>query len=36
MNPRNFWELMREKYSELNRSGRLVEDYLTQHAEQAQ
>lgn len=36
MNPRNFWELLREKYSELTRSGRLVADYLTQHAEQAQ
>ena len=36
MNPRNFWELLREKYSELTRSGRLVADYLTRHAEQAQ
>ncbi len=36
MNPRNFWELLREKYSELTRPGRLVADYLTQHAEQAQ
>lgn len=36
MNPRNFWELLREKYSELTRSGRMVADYLTQHAEQAQ
>lgn len=36
MNSCNFWELLRARYSELTRSGRLVADYLTQHAEEAQ
>lgn len=36
MNSCNFWELLRTRYSELTRSGRLVADYLTQHAEEAQ
>lgn len=36
MNPCNFWELLRSRYSELTRSGRVVADYLTRHAEEAQ
>lgn len=32
----NFWELLQKKQSELTKSGRLVADYLTQHAEDAQ
>ena len=32
----DFWELLRSRYNELTRSGRLVADYLAQHSEEAQ
>lgn len=36
MRDTNFFDLLREKNSSLTKSGRLVADYLTQHAEEAQ
>ena len=36
MTGQNFWELVHEKYNDLTRSGRVVADYLSQHAEEAQ
>lgn len=33
---RNFWELLREKQPAMTKSGRVVAEYLTQHAEDAQ
>lgn len=32
----NFWDLLNEKQSKLTKSGRVVAEYLTQHAEEAQ
>ena len=32
----NFWEILQQKRSGLTKSGRIVADYLTQHAEDAQ
>jgi len=36
MQTTNFWELLRQKRASLTKSGRIVADYLTQHAEDAQ
>ena len=32
----NFWDLVRTKYNDLTKSGRIVAEYLTQHGEEAQ
>ena len=32
----NFWQLIKAKYGDLTKSGRIVADYLVQHAEDAQ
>ena len=32
----NFWELLHQRQDELTKSGRMVADYLIQHAEEAQ
>lgn len=36
MKEQSFWQLLRDKRDDLTKSGRLVAEYLTQHAEQAQ
>lgn len=36
MTNQNFWDLLQQKRPELTKSGHIVADYLTQHAEDAQ
>lgn len=36
MNNKNFWDLLSEKQSSLTKSGMIVAEYLTKHAEEAQ
>ena len=33
---KNFWDLLREKQGTLTKSGTIIADYLTRHAEEAQ
>lgn len=33
---KNFWDLLREKQGALTKSGTIIADYLTRHAEEAQ
>ncbi|MEE0801623.1 MAG: MurR/RpiR family transcriptional regulator [Gemmiger sp.] len=36
MNAQNFWQILSEKHDSLTKSGRIVAEYLTRHAEDAQ
>ena len=33
---KNFWDLLAEKQDSLTKSGTIIADYLTKHAEEAQ
>lgn len=33
---KNFWDLLTEKQDSLTKSGTIIADYLTKHAEEAQ
>ena len=36
MNHKNFWDLLNEKQGSLTKSGTIIADYLTKHAQEAQ
>ena len=36
MNHKNFWDLLNEKHGSLTKSGTIIADYLTKHAQEAQ